>query len=224
MTEPDRAGEPPVLTRIFLQLLRSFRNRARRRLHNMQQRITFYRDDVLIAPGSHIDSLVVIGRRTRINEPSYLEPCEIGSYCAIGGRLVVRSANHHMQFLNIEEDAQRRVIGAASVLGPREPVRIGHGVWIGDSVYVGPGVQIGNGAVIGAGSVVTRDIPAYAIAVGNPARVMRWRYPEAIIAELENVEWWLWDDDRMRRHRDIFELDLTAIDPADLAALLRDCT
>ncbi len=190
----------------------------------MRNRITFYRNDVLVAAGSHIDPLVVIGRGTRINEPSYLEPCTIGSYCAIAGRLVVRSGNHRMQFLNIEEDLQRRVIGAASVLGPREHVTIGHGVWIGDSVFVCPGVQIGNGAVIAGGSVVTKDVPAYALVGGNPAHFIRWRYPEPVIAQLANFEWWLWDDERLRRHRDLFEIDLVAVDPADLAARLRECT
>jgi len=190
----------------------------------MRHRVTFYRNDVLVAPKSYIARGVVIGRGTRINEPSYLEACTIGSYCAIGGRLVVRSGNHLMQFLNIEEDLQRRTLDATSVLGPHEPVTIGNGVWIGDSVVIGPGVQIGDGAVVGAGSVVTHDIPAYAIAAGDPARFIRWRYPEPVIAELAKFDWWLWDDERLRRNRDLFELDLTVVDPADLARLLREST
>ena len=207
--------------RIAAQVLRSGRNRVRRQARNLRYRAGFYRDDVLVAPGSYIDTGVVIGRGTRINEPSYIEPCTIGAYCAIGGRLVVRSANHLMQFLNIEEDLQVRTLGAASVLGPREPVTIGNGVWIGDSVFVGPGVHIGDGAVIGAGSIVTRDVPAYAVAAGNPARFIRWRYPEPVIAELTGFEWWRWDEDRLRRNRDLFEIDLTTVDPADLRERLR---
>lgn len=224
MSEPSGASNRAVQTRTAKQLLSRFRNRLWRRFINMRHRVTFYRDDVLVAPGSHIAPGVVVGRGTRINEPSYLEPCTIGAYCAIGGRLVVRSANHHMQFLNIEEDLQRRTIGAASVLGPRRPVTIGNGVWIGDSVFIAPGVQIGDGAVVGAGSVVTRDIPAYAIAAGNPARFIHWRYPEPVIAELAGFEWWLWDDERLRRNRELFELDLTVVDPAVLAKLLREST
>lgn len=223
MSEPPGVGAP-VLKRSAAQLLRSLRNRGSRRLTNMRHRVRFYRDDVIVAPGSHIDPEVVIGRGTRINEPSYLEPCTIGCYCAIGGRLVVRSANHRMQFLNIEEDLQVRTLGASSVLGPREWVTIGNGVWIGDSVFVAPGVHIGDGAIIGGGSVVTRDVPAYAVAAGNPARFIRWRYPEPVIAELAGFEWWLWDEDRLRRNRDLFELDLTTVDPLDLAARLRKAT
>ncbi|MFW6868625.1 CatB-related O-acetyltransferase [Nocardioides sp. CPCC 206347] len=222
-TNPSGASAP-VVERTAQQLLRAVRRRALRRVDNMRHRVAFYRDDVLVAPGSYIAPGVVIGRGTRINESSYLEPCTIGCYCAIAGRLVVRSANHHMQFLNIEEDLQRRTMGAASVLGPREPVTIGNAVWIGDSVVITPGVTIGDGAVIGAGSVVTRDVPAYAVAAGNPARFIRWRYPEPVIEVLTGFEWWRWDDDRFRRNRDLFELDLTTVDPDVLAKRLDEAT
>jgi virginiamycin A acetyltransferase len=178
----------------------------------------------VIAPGSHIAKGVVIGRGTRINEPSYLEPCTIGSYVAIGGRLTVRSANHLMQFLNIENDLQVRTIGAASVLGPREMVNIGNSVWIGDSVIILPGVQVGDGAVIGAGSVVTSDVPAYALVGGAPARFIRWRFPEPVIAVLAGFDWWNWDDARLQRNRALFEIDLTTVDPGHLEVLLREAT
>jgi lipopolysaccharide O-acetyltransferase len=52
------------------------------------------------------------------------------------------------------------------------PVRIGDGAWLGQNVVIGPGVSIGRGAVIGANSVVLNDVPAYAVAVGAPARVV----------------------------------------------------
>jgi acetyltransferase-like isoleucine patch superfamily enzyme len=224
MTAPSRASAPAALPRIPTQLLRSLKNRLMRRLVNLRHRARFYRDDVLVAPGTYIARGVTIGRGTRINESSYLERCTIGSYCAIGGRLVVRSGNHQMQFLNIEEDLQVRTLGVTSVLGPYEPVTVGHGVWIGDSVVLCPGVTIGNGAVVGAGSVVTRDIAPYAVAAGSPAKFIRWRYPEPVIAVLADVDWWSWDDDRLRRNRELFELDLTTIDPAELAERLRAAT
>ncbi len=223
VNDPSPAAGP-MLERTTQQLLRAVRRRALRRVDNMRHRVAFYRDDVLVAPGSYIAPGVVIGRGTRINESSYLEPCTIGCYCAIAGRLVVRSANHHMQFLNIEEDLQRRTLGAASVLGPREPVTIGNGVWLGDTVVITPGVTIGDGAVIGAGSVVTRDVAPYAIAAGNPARFIRWRYPEPVIEVLTDFEWWRWDDERLRRNRDLFEVDLTTVDPDVLAKRLDEAT
>jgi acetyltransferase-like isoleucine patch superfamily enzyme len=201
-------------------LLRTFRNGLWRRYVLARHRVTFARNEIQVAPGSSIARGVVIGRRTKINGPSFLDPCEIGSYCAIGGRLVVRSGNHLMQYLGVQDDAQQRVIGARTLLGPLQAVRIGHGVWIGDSVVVCPGVTIGNGAIVGAGSVVTRDVPDYAVVVGNPARFLRWRFPEPVIAQLQGLEWWLWADEKLRRNRDLFEVDLTAVDPEHLAKML----
>ena len=186
-----------------------------------RHRARFLRDEVEVAPGSVIARGVTIGRRTKINGPSHIDHCEIGSYCAIAGRLVVRPADHLTQYLGVQNDAQVRVIGGRTLLGEARPVKIGHGVWIGDSVVILGGVTIGNGAVIGAGAVVTKPVPAYAVAVGNPAKVRGWRYPEAVIAELEALEWWTWDDARLRRNRDLFDLDLTAVDPADLATRVR---
>ena len=57
----------------------------------------------------------------------------------------------------------------------KEPIAIGDDVWIGAHCTILKGVAIGRGAVVGAGSVVTRDIPEYAVVVGNPARVLRYR-------------------------------------------------
>lgn len=189
--------------------------------HRMRLRRHFRRHQIHVAKGSFVAPGVVIGRRTRINAASHLTPCEIGSYCAIGGRLVVRSVNHATEFLNMQEWARAAVIGGRSVTGVADaPVRIGHGVWIGDSVIVLPGVNIGNGAVIGAGSVVTRSVPPYAVAAGNPARVIRSRFPDEVVALLEGVEWWTWSDERLRANRDLFELDLTTVDPAALAERL----
>jgi maltose O-acetyltransferase len=56
-----------------------------------------------------------------------------------------------------------------------QPVRIEDDVWIGARAIILPGLRIGKGAIIGAGSVVTRDVPPYAICVGNPARVLKYR-------------------------------------------------
>lgn len=69
-------------------------------------------------------------------------------------------------------------------------ISIGHDVWVGLNAIILSGVSIGNGAVIGAGSIVTKDIPSYAIAVGNPAHVIKYRFTVEVIKELEILEWW----------------------------------
>lgn len=70
------------------------------------------------------------------------------------------------------------------------PIHIGHDVWIGADVAVMNGVSIGTGSVIGAKSVVTKDIPPYAIAVGVPARVIKYRFDNDIINMLLSSKWW----------------------------------
>ena len=72
-------------------------------------------------------------------------------------------------------------------------VIVGHDVWIGKGVTIMGGVKIGNGAVIGAKTVVAKDIPPYAIAVGNPARVVKYRFDEETIKKFLAVKWWNWD-------------------------------
>ena len=178
-----------------------------------RQRATWYRDEVEVARGSFVARSAVLGHRVRITGPAYIDPCVIGPY-SIVGRIIMRSANHYTEYLNIQETAQRRVIGGRSMLKPPERlVTIGAGTWIGDNVTILADVQIGNGAIVGAGSVVTRSVPPYAIAVGNPARVLRYRYPEEIIELIAPVEWWTWSDEKLRANRDLFEIDLATVDP-----------
>ncbi|MGV2442242.1 CatB-related O-acetyltransferase, partial [Bacillus atrophaeus] len=70
---------------------------------------------------------------------------------------------------------------------------VGNDVWIGYQSCILSGVTIGNGAIIGAKSVVTKDVPPYSIVAGNPAKFIRYRFPQEIIDKLENLAWWDWD-------------------------------
>lgn len=79
-------------------------------------------------------------------------------------------------------------------------VTIGHDVWLGHGAIIMPGIAIGTGAVIGAGAVVTKDVPDYAIAVGVPAKVIRYRFPPETIAGLTAIAWWNWDRATLQKH------------------------
>ena len=91
---------------------------------------------------------------------------------------------------------------------------VGHDVWFGYGAMIMPGVRIGNGAIIASGSVVTKDVPAYAVVGGNPAKVIRTRFDDATVARLEAVAWWDWDAAKITRH-------VRAICGGDVAALER---
>lgn len=91
--------------------------------------------------------------------------------------------------------------GATSfVLHPSQPfvsgpVTIGHDVWLGQGALLKGGVSVGDGAIVAARAVVTRDVPAYAIVAGVPARVVRLRFPEALCARLHALAWWRFGPD-----------------------------
>ena len=75
---------------------------------------------------------------------------------------------------------------------------IGNDVWIGAHATIMGGVKIGNGAVIGAGAVVAKDVPPYAIVLGNPARVIKYRFDEATIEWLQKLRWWNWTPEKIK--------------------------
>jgi virginiamycin A acetyltransferase len=77
-----------------------------------------------------------------------------------------------------------------------------------------PGVTIGDGAIIATAAVVTKDVEPFTIVGGNPAAVIRRRFPDDVIAELLRIRWWDWEIDRI-------EASLTAIEGADIEGLKR---
>lgn len=182
----------------------------------------FKKRDVRIAKGSYISRDTSVGDCTRINNVSYISECDIGAFCAIGGRLVVRGSNHSTNTINLQAWAQKEIIQSdLKVVGHRKRrVTIGNGVWIGDSVTVVPGACIGNGAVIGAGSVVTKSIPPYSVAVGNPAKVIRYRFPPEVIDLVKDIHWWDWDYKEIRRLKEFFEIDFENSDLSELETKL----
>ncbi|WIY83082.1 CatB-related O-acetyltransferase [Propionimicrobium sp. PCR01-08-3] len=92
---------------------------------------------------------------------------------------------------------------------------IGNDVWIGRGAMILPGVTIGDGAVIGAGSVVTKDVGAYQIVAGNPARLIRTRFTDEETALLQTVAWWDWPVETITRHAAV----IMGGNPRELAAL-----
>lgn len=128
--------------------------------------------------------------------------CDIGSFTSIASGVVVGGARHPMEWASMSpvfykgRDSVTRKFAEHPLPQPAAVV-IGHDVWIGRSAIILPGVTVGNGAVVGAGAVVTRDVPPYAIAVGSPAKVVRYRFDAELIARLEYVRWWDCSDERL---------------------------
>ena len=120
----------------------------------------------------------------------------IGRFCQIaqGVEFVMNGANHQMNAVTTFPFYTLEGWNMAPPPPGDMPLKgdtvIGNDVWIGQNAVILPGVHIGDGAIIGASSVVGSDVPAYHIVAGNPARVIRRRFDEEIIALLERLRWW----------------------------------
>ncbi|WP_210484743.1 CatB-related O-acetyltransferase [Microvirga antarctica] len=143
---------------------------------------------------------VEIGAYSYVGPESEICRTTIGRYCSLGNGLQLFGSDHPRTWLSSHPFAHRNIFTEQMDYAPRltfddEPKQstIGNDVWIGSRVTILPGVRIGNGAVIGAGCVVVRDVPDYAVLVGNPGRVAKYRFGEALIERLLRVQWWRFD-------------------------------
>lgn len=123
----------------------------------------------------------------------------IGKFCSIGPNFCCGLGIHPTNGISTHPVFYRGKVSEY------KPVMIGNDVFIGANVTVLDGVTIGDGAVIGAGSVVSKDIPPYAIAVGCPIQIKKYRLNEKQIAAMERIQWWNWDEDKLKNVRDMFD-------------------
>lgn len=87
-------------------------------------------------------------------------------------------------------------------------ITIGNDVWLGQNVLITNGSNIGNGVIAGAGAIITKDVPDYAVVMGVPARIVRYRYKQEEIDALNRIAWWDWSDERIIENYDDFYLDI----------------
>jgi virginiamycin A acetyltransferase len=133
----------------------------------------------------------------------------IGKFCAIaqGIEFIMNGANHRMA--SVTTYPFSLMGGGWEISTPslddlplKGDTIVGNDVWIGQNVTVMPGIQIGDGAIIAANSVVTRNVPAYYIAGGNPVRLIRPRFNQDLVDYLLEQRWWDWPPERILRNLD----------------------
>jgi virginiamycin A acetyltransferase len=144
----------------------------------------------------------------------------IGKFCAIasGATFIMNGANHAMAGFSTypfnifgcgwEKGFDFETIRA----GLKGDTVVGNDVWIGQDATILPGARIGDGAIVAAKAVVSGEVPPYAIVAGNPARIVRLRFPDPVVADLLAIRWWDWSVEKISRNLD-------AIRGADLLAL-----
>jgi virginiamycin A acetyltransferase len=154
----------------------------------------------------------VIGKYSYINEATiYLNRDEhgkvtnlqIGSHCSFGLRISLLFNRNH-DHMSLTTSTMPQLSDRPWVTKQKGQIVFGHDVWVGNSVIVLPGVRIGSGAIIGAGSVISSDIPPYAVAVGNPSKIIRYRYTQEQIEKLLQIRWWTWSDEALEAERSCF--------------------
>lgn len=131
----------------------------------------------------------------------------IGKFCAIakGVQFIMNGANHKLSGVStypfyIFGNGWEKAMPKPGDLPYKGDTVIGNDVWIGYDALIMPGVNVGNGAIISSRSVVSSDVPAYAVVGGNPAKVIKMRFSDEIIANLERVAWWDWPIDKITQH------------------------
>lgn len=139
----------------------------------------------------------------------------VGKFCSIANSTRINPGNHPQWRVTQHHMTYRR---AQYLLGEDDTeffewrrshhCEIGHDVWIGHGAVIMPGVKIGIGAVIGSGAVVTKDVPDFAVAVGVPAKVIKYRFPDDIQQKILATEWWDWEREVLeQRFEELLDLE-----------------
>ena len=194
-----------------------FRKKSRKWLMNVLPEL-----HNLIEPGTgDFDErkICVISKKSKVYSPCHLHDCKVGDYtyisinsrisvtdigkfCSIGPNFLCGWGIHPtnavstspMFYSTLKQNGT--TLSEHDKIEERKRIHIGNDVFIGANVVVLDGVTIGDGAVIGAGAVVSKDVPPYAIAVGSPIRIIRYRFDEETVQQFLRLKWW--DKDCLR--------------------------
>lgn len=132
----------------------------------------------------------------------------IGRYCQFAPYAAINTYNHPTSHITTYINSNL-LHGRMKSFKTSKKTIIGNDVWVGKSAMILGGITIGNGAIIAAGSLVTKDVPAYHIVGGVPAKVIKKRFSDEMIKELEDLAWWNKTEAKIEQLKSLFEKDLT---------------
>lgn len=156
-----------------------------------------------IARNCDIRSEVKIEKHTYVNCGSNIISGNIGKYCSIGYSVDIGMFEHPKSFVTTSGEVIKFMKGKWNAV--KNPPIIKNDVWIGSKATILQGVTIENGAIIAAGAVVTKDVPAYAIVGGVPAKIIKYRFDKETIKGLEKTQWWNKDEKWIEENKNLFE-------------------
>ena len=159
-----------------------------------------------VGAGCHVSN-ATLGDYSYCVENTQIAYAKIGKFANIAAHVRIYASRHPTELASLhhftyrsswyfegEADNQAFFDGRAE-----HEITIGHDIWIGHGAVIMPGVSIGNGSIIGSNAVVTRDVPAYSIAVGVPAKVIKPRFDDRTIGRLEKLAWWDWPHEKLHQ-------------------------
>lgn len=157
----------------------------------------------------------IIGNHSYTGKNTTIINSKIGNFCSVSWNVTIGGANHDYKkitthsFLYNNADKIRPDNIPPAYNRFTDICEVGSDVWIGTGAVVLRGVRIHDGAVIGAGTIVTKDVPPYAVVVGNPGKIIKYRFSEKIINDLLKIKWWEWEDSKITENYKFFETELS---------------
>lgn len=143
-----------------------------------------------------------LGDFSYVGNATFVQFATIGKFCSIGPNVRIAPGKHptsmfvstHPSTFNNQSNLVKNYV-KENKFKNYEPVEIGNDVWIGVNSVIVDGITIGNGAIVAANSVVVKNVGAYEIVGGNPAKFIKKRFDEEQIRYLQDFKWWEKDEE-----------------------------
>lgn len=193
-----------VLYVAMIVAIKYFYNRLRKKIRKCESKLCTIKEPYY----TMFEQLGNELKKTLYNKHSYAgdyfvivdKKTTVGKFCSIADNVTLgttfhptdRLSTHPFTYFNPSRISKKNYLKDFVY---HKPVKVGNDVWIGKHVTVMDGITVGDGAIIGTNAVVTKDVPPYAIIVGVPARIIKYRFDESTIKDLLRLKWWDLDDE-----------------------------